>query len=806
MIIKNYSCDRFAGIVNKNISFMDGLNVIVGDNESGKSTVVEGIYSVLFKSGKFDSRLAKHKEFTSKFMPITKGDSIDGELTVITPEGNYKLNREWGVSSSSKLVTPESEILKDEDNIAEVLKDILVFGEGTYSNIFFSKQKHIKQAIEKIIKNPEATGEVSSLLRKAVMELDGVSLDSLGQIINRERENLTQKWLLDRGSPQNNRGVNNPYVNGVGEILDAFYKKENIRLDMERADTAEKQLETIWAEMKAIQISIEQAKAKIAAMEKISDDVTSREILEPKLTQFEKDLATLTKINREWPESNVKLDVLRKELAKFEKRYEALETEKELVKKAEAKSNLVGRIEKIDSLQNSISECKKKISAIAKVTSQDIDALEQSNNGMLVTKVAMEAGTMYGKVNKLTAGTDMNVAKDLDEPIQLAAGESFNANGFIRLEIDNKIEIEIKSGEADFAELRNKYAEDKKKLDSGLVALKVDSIENAKLNFARLNELSRESKTYVEKIEEILNGESYEDIATKIKEFGDLGHVKSLETIETEMKEVNSRLIEVKTEKNTIENSIREWCEEYTDVDGLLNKIVEIKTEQKAETNKLEKLAPLPEEYATAREFRNDLMATRQNHEVSNSTLIGLKDKMNEAENNMPESSYEELKNEFDEEESRFNAKLRKTEKILKIQKAYEDTRASMDSSSFDPVIKAFSKNLAKLTTGNYSDCDIDDNFNINIKKDAQTVMPLDLLSSGTHDSVALALRLAISENILEGIKGFLVLDDCLVDLDPTRKAMAAELIKKFAENHQVIFTTCSPNTAELLGGNVVQM
>lgn len=82
----------------------------------------------------------------------------------------------------------------------------------------------------------------------------------------------------------------------------------------------------------------------------------------------------------------------------------------------------------------------------------------------------------------------------------------------------------------------------------------------------------------------------------------------------------------------------------------------------------------------------------------------------------------------------------------------------------------------------------------------------MNLLSAGTYDSVALALRLALLDNILGESKGFLILDDCLVDLDPDRRGKAAELIKNFAERHQVIFTTCSPETAGLLGGNLIRM
>src|SRR5665648_791319 len=181
MIIKSYKCNRFAGIKDKSITFEDHLNVILGPNEAGKSTVVEGIYSVLFKSSKLGNRSTEDKEFKSRFMPIQSGDTIDGEVVISGGSGSdggsgeYSLSREWGENSFSKLITPGGQILKDEEGIRGALAAVMQFGEATYSSIFFSKQINIKDAIEKIVKNSETTGEVSSILRKAIMELDGVS-------------------------------------------------------------------------------------------------------------------------------------------------------------------------------------------------------------------------------------------------------------------------------------------------------------------------------------------------------------------------------------------------------------------------------------------------------------------------------------------------------------------------------------------------------------------------------------------------------------------------------------------------------
>ena len=61
MKIKNISCTQFAGIRYRDVSLADGINVIYGKNESGKSTVVNLISRTLFQNAKLDRR--SDKEF-----------------------------------------------------------------------------------------------------------------------------------------------------------------------------------------------------------------------------------------------------------------------------------------------------------------------------------------------------------------------------------------------------------------------------------------------------------------------------------------------------------------------------------------------------------------------------------------------------------------------------------------------------------------------------------------------------------------------------------------------------------------------
>src|SRR5690606_9430141 len=160
---------------------------------------------------------------------------IDGKVALESENGQYEISKEWGSSESIELLTPEGNILKNETDIKEELKNILSFGESTYSNIVFAKQRELKEALSNIINNREITQEINNLLRMALMELDDISIDSIQKNIEDEIDNLYKRWDKEKNYPENNRGINNPYKVGLGKILASYYNKESLRLLMEQA-------------------------------------------------------------------------------------------------------------------------------------------------------------------------------------------------------------------------------------------------------------------------------------------------------------------------------------------------------------------------------------------------------------------------------------------------------------------------------------------------------------------------------------------------------------------------------------------
>jgi exonuclease SbcC len=805
MIIKEYRCRRFAGIKDKSYEFKEGLNVLLGNNESGKSTLIEGIHAAMFKATKQDRRSVADKTFYSKFMPLPDGDTIDSQLVLVCKDGEITICKEWGANPSVKLTTPQAEILVSEAKVNQTLKQILTFGEGTFSNILFSKQAHFRQALQKITSSKETTGEVSTLLRKAIMELDRVSIDELGVKIDAEIGRLLKRWDILRDCPENNRGINNPYKTGIGEVLAHYYEKESLLRDMEEAKSKQMHYEQISCQLKDLECRIAALQQQKGQMEQIEEDVIKRSQLEPKIVQCEKDLALLLEINQKWPKHELELEYLEKQLTELEQEDKKLQQEKAQAAKVKEKEALGKKLDKVRKLQQLLEQKTKETKSVTSVTKENINALDKYWQGMRTAEAKMQAGVMIGKLISYSGETDLTITRDLEEPVIVRCGDTFKANGFIRME-SSHLSLEIKSGDMDFAEVRSQYENNKKNLDRLLQKLGAKDIETAKLNKEKLENIQNEILRLQRQISDLLEGDQYESLEAKLSAFGDLGSVRDLPFLESAMKALNDKKVELLASKKSLIKEVSDWQHKYKDVNGLLEQIITVKMAKKEAQEDIGKLAPLPAEFENADMFRAKLVELRKLCDDQQKTFLNLQQEYYESENNLPESSYEDLKEAYEQAEETFRQKLEKGKKLLKIKEAFEAVRAQIDDNSFKPVADAFSRYVVTLTAGNFSSGDINNSFQLILEKAGNISIPVELLSTGTYDAVALALRLAVSEYIFGENKGLLILDDCLVDLDPGRKQAAADMIKKFAEKHQVIFTTCSPETANLLGGSIINM
>lgn len=118
-------------------------------------------------------------------------------------------------------------------------------------------------------------------------------------------------------------------------------------------------------------------------------------------------------------------------------------------------------------------------------------------------------------------------------------------------------------------------------------------------------------------------------------------------------------------------------------------------------------------------------------------------------------------------------------------------------------------KNLALVTNGKYNELFIDQNMSLSVFADGAT-RPIDSLSKGSLDAAYFSVRLALLQTLLNDKKPPLYMDETLSQLDDGRAENTLKAINKHASTSQCILFTCQGRDVEIaksLGDvNVIQL
>lgn len=129
-----------------------------------------------------------------------------------------------------------------------------------------------------------------------------------------------------------------------------------------------------------------------------------------------------------------------------------------------------------------------------------------------------------------------------------------------------------------------------------------------------------------------------------------------------------------------------------------------------------------------------------------------------------------------------------------------------MDIGIYKELEKDLEKYVTAITESRYSDVKLKEGLPQGFVRADGEVVLYELLSHGTKDVLGLALRLSMANHFLRDAEGFMAMDDPLVNLDHARQRRAAEIIKVYADEKQVLVFTCHPANAELLGGHKITL
>lgn len=106
-------------------------------------------------------------------------------------------------------------------------------------------------------------------------------------------------------------------------------------------------------------------------------------------------------------------------------------------------------------------------------------------------------------------------------------------------------------------------------------------------------------------------------------------------------------------------------------------------------------------------------------------------------------------------------------------------------------------ENLSAATGGKYGELYIDDNMKLSVFADGAT-RPVESLSRGSLDAAYFSVRLALLQTLLGDKQPPLYMDECLSQLDDGRAKNVLEIISSYAKESQCVLLTCQTRDVEL--------
>lgn len=797
MKIKSVSCTQFAGVRDRAISFEEGINVVYGKNESGKSTLVNLISRTLFQNARIGQKLNSDKEFQNLYFPgvrkntSERGDFVDGKITVETEKGTYTLLKEWGEDSRCELSTPDGEKIRDSKRINGILKDALIYGEGVYSDMLFSSQYNTDISLQTILdvsKKTDAKREIVDVVSQAFVESNGISLDAIEQAIKTKIDKIQGKhWIFEREMPEPIRKLGQERCSKeCGEVLKAYYDLKDAEKILKKISDLEEEVDTTSDKYMENDAVFREAEAVYDRFNKFSTALVLRSDRKENIRLLSEKQEKITKVFSSWP-------IIDKELEKAEK----LKSEKdnrELLDKYEVARKIVAEINclkgDIESLQcPSDSEIKQ-----AKEAQRQMENLENKLCGMNLKAVIKIFGDHAIEIKSLRTGEALDITN-----------ENISITEAVNITVPNVMEMQLSPVDVDVKKIEEKIGEQKETLNSIFEKYNVYTIIELEQLAEKINNTKVKIGDANNRLSMLLgNVDTFEELEAKA--IAVTITVRGKEDIEQEIMELcdDSDIESYVISKKTLIDS---YCKEHGSISQLEHRIKELKDQLEEAEKPVEGVENIPDEFCNivnpeehGNLLKQDLKEKRGNREGALTEKITAVSNLETYKERIP-GDYDPIEG-MEKAKRNFEEKKRLLAHWKHIEEVFEKQKENIHDNPMQDIADRFTDYLGMITSGRVSsEFPESDKLNMNIYS-GNHLLDYGKLSEGTKDTVSLAFRLAVLDHLFPDGGGVIIFDDPFTDMDAERTAQSCELIKECAARHQVIFLTCKKDYLDRLDGN----
>jgi exonuclease SbcC len=792
----------FAGIEDQRYEFDEGINVLLGPNEAGKSTVFQAVMCGLLTITSLTR--TKVEDEMGRHFPAVGGDVIRVDLELTNSNGQtVAIQKTWkkgNRNGSASLKRADGSEITDEEKVQKQIEALLPVSAATLGTIMFGNQSGLHRTLQEMKQEGSVRKELGNLLRKNFMDTGGISVDRFRELLDQKYDNFFKRWDRKQHYPENNRGIKNPYKVGTGTVVEIFYKKEQLQINLEEARRFENELDALNEKLTAFINLQEEKESTFEELNPLKEGIRQRQLKEQQMDAATERRTRLLDISKKWPVYEDKIENLEPKLAQKNKQIQELETEQKQAQNKVKAEQLKEQISNIEQLSNRVKEAQKEINEAKEVTQEDLKKLRALHSNIRQFKTQIKAA-------KLT----LHIETDADHTICYAeaGGEEQEiqvtnentvertAEGGFTLKV-NGLSVQVFSGEGDLEQAVKDLDTKEQELADYLEKLEVEFLQDAEsqaeLYRQKQDDLTQAKKRY----ETELGDKDLKELKEELKKYGNVSEVRSTEEITNDLVNARTELNQLNQEAKEAKTKLAEWKEKYNSLDDVLLELADITSSIKKLRQELEELPSLPDGYDSAEAFIEKVNRLDQSIQQLKEQIFEKKQERTQLEAEAPDTSSEELQKLLEDAETEFERINSQAETLAQVREKALDLIESMDSDTYKGLESSFVKWL-ELMIGERFSVEMDDDLPAAFKTQNATSLSFDILSHGTKDTVALAWRFALCEKFLTDESGFIILDDPMVDIDPERRKDVVKAIKQFGEEYQTIVMTCHPDHAEEL-------
>jgi exonuclease SbcC len=801
--IRRIEVTAFGALSGSALEFGPGLSVVLGDNETGKSTFYRAMHHTLLTPTSLDKRTLERE--LGAFFPRPSGNAAECALH-LEAGGLYAIRRRWGTDAEEEARLPDGSVVRGAEEVSSLIRRLLPVSPGTLRTVFLADQSELDRTLARLGEAPEARDEAATVLRSIRLEAGGVSPDAFTRLLDARLASLLGRWELERDRPQDGRGHRNPWTRGAGDIVKAFYALEAARERLTAVRNAEQALDEAQA-------ALDEAAARAHGL---TDFCTKHEAAYRSISAArgrmseiranEETLARLREANRQWPVALRDHEQLTTALADLKTRRAALEERLERSRRLERQKAARERLGRVDALRARLQAAEQELEETPVVDAGAIEELREIEEQLPYAEARLATGTVRVNVES-TVEKPLGARVDGEDEEPGTVGPSspreVSASRQVVLHLD-PFTVTVEAGEESFDELREALAVLRGRREKLCAKVGASSAVEGQ---ALLNARKKLGSQVGELENAVANelGVSPEEAETAYAELAAAAGAGE-DALETPTDELVEELARVREEAagtgsrcDAAAALLADLAERYGDQDQLEIELGETSRTLRELRDQAEGGAEVPlgftdadaflAEYERARQLRSDAEHELSEQRVAYAELIG----------SQPDETSEELARSVGDAEARFARLKRDARSLVVIRDRARAIVEEQDESVFDPFVARVEEYVNAATGAAYTTVVSADPLTPErFKRGEGPELPYNLLSQGTRDSLALALRLSLAETLLQGGSAPLVMDDPLVDMDPERRAAAAAMITRYAERHQVIIFTCHPEHAAL--------